>query len=608
MRSRLPFYWLCRAALVAALFSKALRSSAGAEVPSVVRFPPARPITNDVQIDNRVPIPMRDGVTLYADVYRPAQDGKYPVLVSRTPYATERSTSHVVPLFFARRGYVFVDQDVRGRHESEGKWEPWRNDKEDGYDTVEWAARQPWSYGKVAMQGRSYVGYTQWLGAMTVPPHLVTIFPTVGSTSTYHDAVTLNGAFRLALSFGWGAVMMASRITQNTQPYTMDGGPPAIAYDRVVWHLPLLEMPRLLGHSPQFFTDWLQHPDYDDYWRAINVEEVFDRIPIPVHAFGGWFDLLLQGTVNGYVGMRTRGKTAIARESSRITIGPWEHPLASRTAGELDFGPDANVDYYAVQLRWYDYWLKGMENGVRSEPPVTLFVMGRNVWRQESEFPLARTQYQKLYLHSGGRANSDRGDGRLRWSPPPADSQPDRYTYDPAYPVPSIGGNNCCGVPTLAGPRDQRRVESRNDVLVYTSKFLDADIEVTGPVKVILHASSDAPDTDFVAKLVDVYPDGRAFNVAEGVLRARYRESLSHPKPLEPGKVYPMTINLVATSNVFLKGHRIRLDITSSHFPQFDRNPNTGEAFATTANIRVANQTIYHNGAQPSYVLLPVIP
>ena len=574
---------------------------------TAVMFPPARSVTNDVRIEHGVSVPMRDGTILYADVYRPTGEGRYPVLVARTPYSTEMATAHLAPYFFARRGYVYVNQDVRGRHESQGKWDPWRHEKDDGYDTVEWAASQPWSNGRVAMQGRSYGGLVQWQAAMAAPPHLVTIFPTVASTSTYHDTITLNGAFRLALAFGWGAVQQASRVMQSQNAHTMSGGPEASSYDKIVWHLPLIEMPAAAGRKVQFWEDWIHHPNYDAYWKAINTEEAFENIDIPVYTFGGWFDVLLQGTLRGYIGVHQRGKSARAREQARMTVGPWEHPLASRTAGEMNFGESAQVDYLNVQLRWYDYWLQGIDTSIASEPPVLLFIMGRNVWRYENEFPLSRTEYRKLYLHSKGRANSDRGDGHLSWTPPEAESRPDRYRYDPAQPVPSLGGNNCCGVPTLTGPRDQRPVESRGDVLVYTSDFLDRDLEVTGPLKMMLEASSDRPDTDFVAKLVDVFPDGKAYNVAEGILRARYREGTRQPMPLDPGRIYELTIDLLATSNVFLRGHRIRVDITSSHFPQFDRNPNTGDGFGLTAGLRVAHQTLYHTRTQPSYMLLPVI-
>jgi putative CocE/NonD family hydrolase len=573
-----------------------------------VKLPEIYPPANDIKVDHHVAVPMRDGVTLYADVYRPVNGGKYPVLVSRTPYSTERAPSaYEEPLFFARRGYVFVYQDVRGRHESEGKWEPFRNDIEDGYDTVEWAAVQAWSNGKVGMQGHSYGGHVQWRAAMAKPPHLVTIVPMVASTSLYHNWVTLNGAWRLSFNFGWGAVRQESRIMQNTGIHGMKDGPESQRYDKVLSFLPLIGMQELLGRHAQFYTDWIRHPDYDDYWKKLNVEEVFEDISIPVHTHGGWFDIFTQGTQNGYIGVSHRGKTETARKKSHIVIGPWEHGV-SRKTGDLDFGPDAMVEREVFELPWFDYWLKGVDNGVGSAPPVTLFVMGKNVWRQENEFPLARTQYRKMYLSSGGHANTNTGDGRLSWDAPGETSSPDRYSYDPERPVPSTGGNNCCGTPTRSGPRDQRPIESRADVLVYTSEPLSRELEITGPVKVALYASSDAPDTDFVAKLIDVFPDGRAINMCEGITRARYRESAARPKLLEPGKTYEFTIDLIGTSNVFLPGHRVRVDIASSHFPQFDRNPSTGEPFGVSTKVRVARQTIQHSPAHPSHILLPVIP
>jgi putative CocE/NonD family hydrolase len=575
---------------------------------AAVQFPAELPPTNDVRIENRVPVPMRDGVTLYADVYRPVADGKYPVLVSRTPYSTERAPNgHTAAVYFARRGYVFVFQDVRGRHESEGKWEPYRHEANDGYDTIEWAAKQPWSTGKVGMQGGSYLGHVQWWAASTAPPHLVTIFPALAAVNLYKDRITWGGAWKLAPSFGWGAVRQASRIMQNTGPHTMAGGPDGLAFDRVIWHLPLIDMPKLVGQNPQFYSDWIRHPDFDEYWQALDVSAKLEQIAGPVHTFGGWFDMMLKGTLDGYTGISRQGKTATAREKSQIIVGPWGHG-SSRKFGDLDFGEHAHIDTHAVELRWFDHWLKGIDNGVDREPPVKIFVMGRNQWRYENEYPLKRADYRKLYFHSGGRANTSRGDGRLSWDPPPASSKPDQYRYDPENPVPSLGGNDCCGVPTPAGPRDQRPIESRNDILVYTSEVLNREIEVTGPLRVVLHASSDAVDTDFTAKLIDVYPDGRSFNVADGILRARYRESLSKPKLLERGKVYELTIAMPGTSNVFLPGHRIRVNVTSSNFPQFDRNPNTGAPFGMNAGVVVANQTIYHDAPRPSHIVLPVIP
>ena len=573
-----------------------------------VRFPPPDVAErNDIVLDNRVPIRMRDGVSLYADVFRPVGNERYPVIVSRTPYSTERFPSaYEAGVYFSRRGYVYVFQDVRGRHESDGRWEPFFDDERDGYDTVEWAAKQPWSNGKVGMQGGSYLGQNQWRAAQAAPPSLVTIFPSVASTSIYHDWITLNGAWRLSFNFGWGPVRQESRIMQNPGAHTIEGLH-AIHYDEVQRHLPLNTMQQLVGRRARFYDDWLANPDYNAYWKPLNVEDMFAKIAVPVHTFGGWFDIFSQGTLRGYVGMSQQGPTERIRRGSNIVIGAWGHGSTQKT-GDIDFGPTAHVNEQALQLRWYDYWLKGIDNGLAAEPPVKLFVMGRNEWVLENEYPLARTEYRPFYFASGGKANGDRGDGRLTWQKPAGSSPADRFRYDPNDPVPSLGGNNCCGTPTPAGPRDQRPIERRQDVLIYTSEPLPQEIEVTGPVKVVLHASSDAPDTDFVAKLVDVHPDGTSYNMAEGIVRARYRESVAAPTPLTPGKVYRFEIDMVGTSVAFLRGHRIRVHVTSSHFPQFDRNPNTGARFGATSEVRVAEQTIVHDADHPSHILLPVIP
>ncbi len=571
-------------------------------------FPTSPPPRNDIRIENRVPMPMRDGVTLYADVYRPAEDGRYPVIVSRTPYSTERFPSaYAAAVYFSRRGYVYVFQDVRGRHESDGRWEPFRDDLEDGYDTIEWAAAQPWSNGKVGMEGGSYLGHVQWRAAQAQPPHLVAIFPRVASTSIYHDWITVNGGWRLAFNFGWGPVRQESRIMQNTGPHSMAGGAEGISYDSVIRHLPLNEMQGLVGRNAQFYKDWLAHPDYDEYWQKVSVEEHFDKIAVPVHTMGGFFDIFAQGTLRGYEGVSTRGATEQARTGSHMVIGPWEHGV-SQVVGEMDWGEAAVVDTNALALRWFDFWLKGLDNGLDREPPVKVFVMGRNAWRYENEYPPARAQYRPLYLHSDGAANGSQGDGRLAWTPPTDGAETDHYRYDPRHPVPSLGGANCCGVATISGARDQRPIEHRSDVLVYTTEFLTEDLEIIGPVKLVLHAASSAVDTDFVAKLIDVYPDGRAINVAEGILPARYRGGLSQPELMEPGEIYEMEIDLIGTANLFQTGHRIRVHLTSSHFPQFARNLNTGEPFGTGEGMTVAEQTIHHSADRPSHLMLPVIP
>lgn len=580
-----------------------------AGVPALAyEFPEAGPPTRDIRLDNRVAVPMRDGVVLYADVYRPVQEGRYPVIVSRTPYSTERApSSYANAVFFARRGYVYVYQDVRGRHESEGRWEPFRDDIEDGYDTIEWAAKQPWSNGKVGMEGGSYLGQVQWRAAQAQPPHLVAVFPRVASTSIYHDWITVNGGWRLAFNFGWGPVRQESRIMQNTGMHSMPDAPPGISYDQAVQHLPLNTMQELLGRNAQFYRDWLAHPDYDDYWRKVSVEEHWDKIEVPVHTMGGFFDIFAQGTLRGYAGVSKHGANQRARKGSHMVIGPWEHGV-SRNVGDMDWGEAAAVDGNALALRWFDYWLKGVDNGVADEPPVKIFVMGKNEWRYENEYPLAATKYTPLYLDSDGSANGSHGDGRLRWNKPEPDSPADRYAYDPANPVPSLGGANCCGVSTTSGARDQRPIEHRGDVLVYTSEPIEEEVEIVGPVKLKLWASSSAVDTDFVAKLVDVYPDGRSINIAEGILPARYRNSLSEPELMTPGEVYELEIDMIGTANRFQVGHRIRVHVTSSHFPQFARNLNTGEPLGSGTKMVVAEQTVHHTAARASHILLPVIP
>jgi len=298
------------------------RAFAG-DTPARVRFPADVPPRNDIHVENRVPIRMRDGVTLYADVYRPAGEGRHPVIVSRTPYSTERFPSaYEAAVYFSQRGYVYVFQDIRGRHESEGRWEPFFDDEKDGYDTIEWAAKQAWSNGKVAMQGGSYLGQNQWRAAQAAPPSLVTIFPMVSSTSLYHDWITLNGGWRLSFNFGWGPVRQESRIMQNPGPHTANGVR-AVHYDQVQFHPPLKTMQQLVGRNARFYDDWLAHPDYDAYWKPLNVEELFDQIKVPVHTFGGWFDIFSQGTLRGYVGMSQKGGSDEARRLSSIVIGPW---------------------------------------------------------------------------------------------------------------------------------------------------------------------------------------------------------------------------------------------------------------------------------------------
>jgi putative CocE/NonD family hydrolase len=347
------------------------------------------------------------------------------------------------------------------------------------------------------------------------------------------------------------------------------------------------------------------HPTYDDYWRVRGIDDRFDLVTVPALNIGGWYDIFSKATLDHIAQVRRSSTNHAMRRNQFVVLGPWGHGVGGQKLGDLDFGPSAKLDLGKLQFDWFEYWLKGKNTGVQDWPSVRLFVMGENVWRNEHEWPLARTQFTPWYLHSSGKANTSAGDGSL--SPASPDAEPaDHFTYDSANPVPTQGGNNLVAIP--AGPFDQSAVEQRADVLVYTSAPLEKAVEVTGPVRVLLHATSSARDTDFTAKLVDVHPDGKAYNLCDGIIRARCRESLTAPTLIEPGKAYRYEIDLWVTSNLFKPGHRLRVEIASSNFPRFDRNPNTGHDFGADAELAKAEQTILHDREHPSHILLPTIP
>ena len=547
-----------------------------------------------------VKVPMRDGVNLSADIYFPrGEQGPFPVVLTRTPYDNMTEESLEAGRFYPQHGYVLVAQDVRGRNDSDGDFYPYLNDFNDGHDTVEWIGAQPWCDGNVGMVGASYVGYVQWQAASMGSSYLKAIVPRVIGANMYETGWYQGGAFHLGTAAMW-AMRYDGRTRQDIFDYN---------WEQLFKKLPLAELDKEAGKDVHFFRDWIAHPDYDDYWRAQSIEERYPNIKVPVLQIGGWYDVLVRGTFHHFTEMRKHGGSELARQNQRAVVGPWIHSACSTTfAGELDFGAISMLDLQEVELRWFDHWLKGKDNGAERDAPLRLFVMGSNEWRDENEWPLARTQFTPYYFHSGGAANSLEGDGSLSTTPP-ADEPADGFVYNPAFPVPTRGGNTCCN-PELVpwGVYDQRPLEYRNDVLVYTSEPLEEDLEVTGPISVKLYASTDGRDTDFTAKLVDVHPDGYAVNLCDNIKRARYHESREYQTLLEPGRVYEFTIDLWMTSNVFLKGHRIRVDVSSSNFPRFDRNPNTGNPFGQDTELRVANQTILHDEAHPSHVLLPVIP
>ncbi|HXX99591.1 MAG TPA: CocE/NonD family hydrolase [Candidatus Limnocylindrales bacterium] len=567
-----------------------------------------------VKVQRNVEVKMRDGVILRGDIFRPDAEGKFPVLLQRTPY--RRAIPWGFDIQFAERaasrGYVVFIQDVRGRYTSDGDWYPFLHESEDGYDTIEWIAAQPYSNGKVGMFGGSYVGATQMLAAIAHPPHLAGICPVV-TASNYHDGWTYQGgAFEQWFNESWTSGLAQDTLSHQFE--RMHGSPEDVNA------LPLTSYP-IFNLNPAgvinasasaiapYFLDWLAHPAYDDYWKRWSIEEHYSDIRVPALHTGAWYDIFLGGSLRNYRGIKSGAATEEARKGQHLLVVVGGHAGGGRKIGEIDYGPEAEkVNEDETTLRWYDFLFKGVQNEFASGKPVKIFVMGLNQWREEDDWPLARAKTTKYFLHSQGSANSSRGNGSLSTSAP-ASEPSDKFTYDPGKPVPTIGGPLCCDAFHLAaGPRNQSSLEERDDVLIYSTLPLDHDLEVTGPVRLDFFASSSAADTDFTAKLVDVFPDGSAINLTEGILRARFRDSQAAATPLAPGQVYSLSIDLWATSNVFRAGHRIRLEVSSSNFPRFDRNLNTGEPAATSAKWASATNTILHDKAHPSALLLPVVP
>jgi putative CocE/NonD family hydrolase len=469
--------------------------------------------------------------------------------------------------------------------------------------------------------GQSYLGATQYLLAPTRPPHLKASFP-ASAPGDFHQCWVYHsgGAFELGWQIPYAILMARDSIARKgltgkllpeleglLAPAPTPWAPPLT--DEAYRRLPLVAWAKQLEPVARYVGDYLKHPEDGAYWRPINVEHQHGQVAVPMYHVTSWYDIFLQGGLANFTGLRRNAMNDAARAAQKLLVGPWAHlfPYTSPTStgtGDIDFGPAALIDLHEVQLRWFDHWLKGLSTGILDEPPVRIFVMGENRWRDEDEWPLARTRYTPYYLHGGGRARSARGDGAL--SPAmPGEEPPDTYAYDPADPVPTRGGNTLI---LAMGVQDQRPVEAREDVLVYTSDPMTSPLEVTGPLAVTLFAASSAPDTDFTAKLVDVRPDGYAQNLADGIARARYRNSRENPTPLTPDEVTRFTIDLWATSHVFLPGHRIRVEIASSNFPRFDRNLNTGEDQATATRWQTARQTVFHDARYPSHIVLPVIP
>lgn len=562
---------------------------------------------------NDVPMKTRDGVTLRSDIYRPRDAGRYPVILMRTPYDKSVGWATAAAYQIATHGYVVIVQDVRGRYTSEGEWYPFRHESDDGYDAVEWAAGLPFSNGKVGMMGASYVGATQMLAAIARPPHLGGLCPAV-TASNYHDGWTYQGgAFEQWFDQNW-----TTQLATNTLWRLIARDTNALVPARV---LPLTQYPAFnytslpsgaeaTAQLAPYYLDWLAHPDYDSYWKQWSIEEHFSDIQVPSLHVGGWYDIFLAGTLRNYMGIKMHGGTDAARNGQRLLVQIGGHAGFGRRIGDVEFGDEAlKYPYAAVVIDWYDYLFKGAQNEfAEADKPVHIFVMGVNRYRTEPDWPPPEATQTRYYLHSGGSANSVRGDGRLSLVSPKRESS-DKFTYDPASPVPTIGGSLCCDAEHYEpGPRDQRSAENRNDVLVYSTPPLAEDVEVTGPVTLEAWVKSSVVDTDFTAKLVDVSPGGFATDLTDGILRMRYRDSQEKAELMNPGQAYKIVVDLWATSDVFAKGHVIRLEVSSSNSPRFDRNLNTGMEQATSREFVSATNTILHDGDHPSALVLPVIP
>jgi putative CocE/NonD family hydrolase len=562
----------------------------------------------DLRIHRNVAVPMRDGVTLRVDVYRPDSAGKHPVLLQRTAYGktTPTAAGMLNALRAADEGYVVVIQDSRGRYASDGEWTPFFCEIEDGYDTVEWCAAQSWSDGNVGMYGMSYVGATQWLAAISSPPSLRCIFPVMTAADYYDGWIYQGGALFLGFTAAWTAQFLAvPHLAKMDIPETdrvaeeakLMGGLSRIK--RNLSHLPLQDLPWLAkeGLAPYFY-EWLRHPSRDDYWQRINILNHHDAVTVPAFNLGGWYDLFQAGPMRNFAGLRAKAANQTARAGQKLIVGPWAHNNPSiAVTGERNFGGEATLVLEDLQLRWFDHWLRGRDTGLLNEPPVRLYTMGAG-WRDHAAWPPPTAQETEFFLHSGGRANSLNGDGRLSQDSPGAEP-PDVYFYNPLNPVGSIGAG---------GVYDQRPVEAQTDVLVYTTVPLKEPVEVTGNVRLILHAATTVTDTDYHAKLVDVAPSGYAQNLCDGILRARYRDSMFDAKPLEPGKPYELEIDMTMTSTRFNVGHAIRLEVTSSSFPRFERTPNGFRDLAAARDTQTSVQTILHDAEHPSRLVLPIVP
>lgn len=580
--------------------------AAGSEIP----FGNSIKIDSTIVVEHNVMMEMRDGVKLATDIYKMGGLERGPVLLSRSPYNKDGLWMSDRDRFL-KAGYIIVSQDVRGRYASEGTFEPHKHETADGVDCIEWIMNQSWCDGNIGTFGGSYLGGTQWLPARENPSGLKAMVPEVTFSDMY-EGNTHPGGVKVLHDLRWTVADILRDVVHRKR----EAGENVPTEDELPDVNTVLDVLPVGGHAmikeyTPFYREWLDHTTNGSYWDSISPSAGYHNITAPAMNISGWYDIFIDGTIKNYMGMKEKGASAESRHP-KLILGPWTHMNLTGHFPEKDFGAEASseaIDMNGMKLRWYDRWLKGEENGIDTEDPVLIYVMGANQWRTEKDWPLPDTKYTNYYLHSNGNANTLNGDGTLSIAKPTNNERADAYTYDPMNAVPTVGGQVILPGDNSMGPRDQREVEQREDVLVYTTPVLDKPVEVTGNIHLKLYISSDAPDTDFAAKLVDVYPDGTAMILTNGIFRARYHKSFFEENLLEPGNVYELDINLLATSNMFHPGHRIRLEVSSSNFPQFERNSNTGGVIAdeTADQYRKAVNTVYHSEEHPSHLILPII-
>jgi len=572
-------------------------------------WPDERPAENQYTC-KEVKVPMRDGTELATDLYLPDTRGPFPVLIERTPY-NKGACKNVQAQYFAERGYAVLVQDVRGRFHSPGEFYNFRDEgwgkNQDGYDTIEWAGQQPWSTGKVGTYGLSYSCFNQNMTAVTQPPHLKAMFCADSAASWFTHRYE-GGAL------GSNGLDWEVDNNEAAKPILMHRPEPAQGMEEVQdwldWNTRRIEHGLGMWESwmSPILADFTAHTTYDDYWRQYAPVEHAEKFTVPVFYMSGWYDRYPEEVTTMFNAIRTRSASPAARQSVRLMIGPWLHGggslVRARQIGDTDFGPDAAVHYAALRVRWFDYHLKGIDNGIMKEGPVWVFVMGPNKWREEKEFPIARAVPTKFYLQSAKSGSiQSLNDGTLSRQMPPRNEPADTYNYDARIPTPSIGGDLFI---QPMGVRDHRPADQKS--LTFTTEPFTDDVEITGPGTAELYVSSTADDTDFVTTLIDVRPDGYAAILRQNILRASRRESTSKPTPIKPGQIYKLTIPIYPVSDVFGKGHRLRLTVSSSSFPRWMPSHNKFNLNSEEAPYVAARNTIYHDAQRPSVLTVPVIP